>query len=149
MSESTYTIRERGLVVFWEGNRIDFTLRDPNKGVAKATLLFSNIEKSEDGNALCAKDTVLLDGKPIRAVCKVFDRKTGERIPNRIGVVWNADPDAEPINLGLTKARNGGKDYYYRGLETANDRARPKTMDDVFNMDFGQPSKPETDEIPF
>lgn len=142
MSNSTHEIRERGLQMFWEANRFDFLLRDPKQGIVKATLMLSNVEPSEDRTALLAKDTVLLDGKPIRAVCRIVDNKTGEIKPNQIGIVWNADPDAAPLVLGLTKARNGGKDYFFRGLETANDRARPKSVQDVFDM-FNTPDAAE------
>ena len=152
MSNPTYEIRERGLQMFWEGNRFDFILRDPKQGFVKATLMFSNIEPSDDCMVLSAKDTVLLDGRPVRAVCRVRDDNTGKIIPSKVGIVWNANPDATPIVLGLTKARNGGKDYFYRGLDTANDRARPTSIQDVFDM-FGKPEPEETpdcdDEIPF
>lgn len=128
------TPRDRGLQMFWEANRLDFILRDPQKGTLKARLLFSNLEKSEDGMVLRATEDTSVDGNEIHGICRITNRDTGEINPGQIGVLWNTDDPEKALVMGLTAARNGGKSYYYRGLETANDQARPRTIQDVFTL---------------
>lgn len=116
MAKSTYEIRQRGIKAFPEGNRIDFLLEDPATDVQRCSVFFNAQDRE-----------VKLAGKKL-TVLPPERNEDGELIhPNRLSIRWGRNV----VNLGLC-TKEGVKPYFYRGLETANDAARPKTPEDLF-----------------
>ena len=118
MSQTNFVPRQLGIKAFPEANRIDFILEDPqNYEQPPRCSVFFNAMEAE----------VKLDGKRLRVLPPERD-ENGELIhPNRLSVRWGR----QTVNLGLC-GKEGVKPYYYRGLETANDAARPKTPGELF-----------------
>ena len=118
MSNSTFEVTQRGIKAFPEKNRIDFLLEQPGEAVNRATVFFNNMDKD-----------VKLAGKKLTVLPP--ERKENGKLkhPNRLSIRWGRNI----VNLGLCSKKDV-RPYYYRGLETANDRARPKTPDDLFAL---------------
>jgi len=137
MSNSTFEVRQRGIKAFPEGNRVDFLLEDPEAEVTRASVFFNNMEAD-----------IKLAGKKLTILPPEYDEEGNLTHPNRLSIRWGRNI----VNLGLC-TKKGVKPYYYRGLETANDAARPATPDALFAaMGFGT-TEPESDviqdDIPF
>ena len=118
MSNSTFEVRQRGIKAFPEGNRIDFLLEDPEAEVSRASVFFNAMDKE-----------VKLAGKKLTVLPP--ERKENGKLkhPNRLSIRWGRNI----VNLGLCSKKDV-RPYYYRGLDTANDAARPKTPDDLFAL---------------
>lgn len=116
MSKSTYEVRQRGIKAFPEGNRIDFILEDPNAEPVRATVFFDSMDRE-----------VKLGSHKL-SILPPDRNEDGElKNPNRLSIRWGR----RIVNLGLCQ-KNDVKPYFYRGLETENDKARPKTTADLF-----------------
>ena len=111
MSNPTFTVRQRGIKAFPEGNRIDFILEDPEAQPVRATVFFNDMGRE-----------VKLDGHKLTILPPDFDEDGELKNPNRLSIRWGR----RVVNLGLCQ-KQGVKPYYYRGLETENDRNRPQT----------------------
>lgn len=118
MSNSTFEVRQRGIKAFPEGNRIDFLLEDPEAEVSRASVFFNAMDKE-----------VKLAGKKLTVLPPEREEDGTLKHPNRLSIRWGRNI----VNLGLCSKKDV-RPYYYRGLETANDRARPKTPDDLFAL---------------
>lgn len=116
MASSTFEVRQRGIKAFPEANRMDFLLEAPGEEVARASVFY---DKVEDGGKLGGKKLTILP--PER------DDDGELKHPNRLSIRWGR----QIVNLGLC-TKEGTKPYFYRGLDTANDAARPKTPEDIF-----------------
>lgn len=123
MDTSTFEVRQRGIKAFPEGNRIDFKLEAPGEEPLRATVFFNSMDRE-----------VKLDNHKLSILPPDRNDDGSLKNPNRLSIRWGR----RIINLGLVQKR-GIKPYYYRGLETANDQARPQTPDDLFSaMGFDQ-----------
>lgn len=118
MSNSTFEVRQRGIKAFPEGNRIDFLLEDPEAEVSRASVFFNAMDKE-----------VKLAGKKLTVLPPEREEDGTLKHPNRLSIRWGRNI----VNLGLCSKKDV-KPYYYRGLDTANDAARPKTPDDLFAL---------------
>jgi hypothetical protein len=116
MATSTYEVRQRGIKAFPEGNRIDFILEDPEAEPVRCSIFFDNMEKD-----------VKLGGSKLTILPPDREEDGSLSNPNRLSIRWGR----RIVNLGLCQ-KDGIKPYFYRGLETENDRARPKTTEDLF-----------------
>ena len=130
MSNSTYEVRQRGIKAFPEANRIDFCYEVPGEAVSRASVFFDNMDSG-------AK----LDGKKLTILPPEYD-ENGELVnPNRLSIRWGRNI----VNLGFCN-KKGVKPYFYRGLDTANDAARPTTPAALFAaMGYGDDAKPAAD----
>jgi len=118
MNNSTYEIQQRGIRAFPEGNRVDFNLEDPTDGITRASVFFNKMDAE-----------VKLAGKKLTILPPDRDDDGNLKNPNRLSIRWGR----QIVNLGFCN-KSGGKSYFYRSLETANDRARPQTPEDVFAL---------------
>ena len=116
-----YQIHTHGIKVFIEANRLDFNLEDPSvsteKPAAKTSVFFNKMDSE-----------VKLNGSKLTILPAVRDDDGNLVNPNRLDVKWGR----KTLYLGRAVPKNGGKEYYYTSLETANDAARPKTADELF-----------------
>lgn len=117
MTKSTFAVRQRGIKVFAEGNRLDFLLEDPEAAVQRATVLYAAMDAEHK-----------LDGKKLSVVPSEFDEDGNPKHPNRLTIKWGRNV----LNLGWVQPKNNGKPYFYRSLKTANEAARPKTPAEIF-----------------
>lgn len=127
-TNSTYEIRQRGIKVFIEGNRLDFKLEDPNAEAAHATVFFDRMDEE-----------VTLGGSELRILPPDRNEDGSLKNRNRLSIRWGT----RIVNLGLrskdTDPTYNGKPFYYRGLDTENDANRPQTPEDLFAaMGFSQ-----------
>ena len=119
MTTSTYEVQQTGIRAFPEGNRVDFNYEVPGKGIAARASIYSKMTEG----------VVLLHGKELTILPPDRNEDGSLKNPNRLSIKWGE----RIVNLGFCKSKSG-KPQFYRSLETANDRARPQTAEDVFTM---------------
>lgn len=123
MSNANYEIRQSGIKAFPEGNRIDFIFEEPGEDVTRASVFYDNMDAN-----------VKLAGSKLTILPPDRNEDGSLKNPKRLSIRWGR----RIINLGLCE-KPGIKPYFYRGLSTANDAQRPKTVDDLFAaMGFGE-----------
>ena len=118
MADSTFVVTERGIKAFPAGNRIDFVLQQPGKEPARASVYAGKLDAD-----------VKLEGKKLQILPVERNEDGSPKHPNRLSIKWGKNV----VNLGFV-SKNGIKPYYYRGLESANERAAPKTPEDILAM---------------
>ena len=116
-----YIPRQLGIKVFPEANRLDFVYEDPSRPDRRenpelnASIYFDEPEDKEHK----------LDGKKLTLLGAV-DGPDGEIDPRKLKIKHGR----QTIVLGLNDA--GQKPYFYRSLESENDRLRPKNALEIF-----------------
>lgn len=122
MSNSTFEVRQRGIKAFPEANRVDFIFEEPGAEAQRASVFFNAMDKEYK-----------LGGKKLSVLPADRDDEGNLKNPNRLSIRWGR----QIVNLGFVNKPNT-KPYFYRGLDTANDAARPKSVEDLMSaMGFG------------
>lgn len=124
---TTETVYRPGLQMFLEANRFNLILKIPDEAQQRASQYFNKLVFTDESRTFVDIEKtppVILGGKPLTYVGPVIHDRTGKIIDGRFEFRYGG----QKLVLFLTKAKNGGQDYYFCSLDSANNRARPRTV---------------------
>ena len=118
---NSHVVNQRGIKVFAATGRLDFCLEVPGEEMQRASIPASKKDAEYS-----------LGGKPLKLIPPVRDEDGNviDHNPRQLKILW----DGKPWTLGWTVAKNGGKSYFYRGLDPSNQSNAPSSPEDIFEM---------------